>query len=300
MTSHTLTQGGRTTATIALLLAMLLWSSSFIAMKIALTGFDPMVMIFGRMAIASVIFIAVWRRNFSGVRYRAGDWKLLGFMTMCEPCLYFVFEAYALEYTSASQAGMIVAMMPLSVAVAARFVLKEHMARSAWAGFCLAIAGVVWLSLGGQVTENAPNPMLGNALEVCAMLTATGYVISAKRLSSTYPPLFITAVQSLAGFVFFLPVLALPGVTLPTSLPLTPTLAVLYLGVCITLGAYGLYNYGVSRLPAGQTASYINLIPVLTLIMGRVVLGDELSPSQYLASLLVLAGVVLSQRRAAA
>lgn len=48
---------------------MLLWSSSFIAMKVALTGFDPMVMIFGRMAIASAIFLAVWRRNFSGVRF---------------------------------------------------------------------------------------------------------------------------------------------------------------------------------------------------------------------------------------
>lgn len=300
MTSPTLSAGARTTAIAALLLAMLLWSSSFIAMKIALTGYDPMVMIFGRMAIASAIFLAVWRRNFSGVRYRPGDWKLLGFMTLCEPCLYFVFEAYALKYTSASQAGMIVAMMPLTVAVAARFILKEHMARSAWAGFCLAIAGVAWLSLGGESSENAPDPLMGNMLEVLAMITATGYVISAKRLSATYPPLFITAMQSLVGFVFFLPVLALPGVTLPASFPMIPTLAVLYLGVCITLGAYGLYNFGVSRLPAGQAASYINLIPVLTLLMGRMVLGDTLTPGQYVASLLVLAGVVLSQRRTAA
>lgn len=117
--------------------------------------------------------------------------------------------------------------------------------------------------------------MLGNALEVCAMLTATGYVISAKRLSATYPPLFITAVQSLAGFVFFLPVLALPGVTLPESLPLTPTLLLSISGCASRWAHMVCTTCGVSRLPAGQAASYINLIPVLTLIVDRVVLGDE-------------------------
>lgn len=281
---------------VALCAAMLLWSSSFIAMKIALRGYDPMVMIFGRMAIATALFASVWRRNFASITYRKGDWKLMGFMALCEPCMYFVFEAYALQYTSASQAGMVVAIMPLTVAVAARFVLQEHLVPRVWAGFFLALAGVIWLSIGGSASENAPNPLLGNFLEGLAMASATGYVISAKRLSVAYPPLFITAVQSVAGFVFFLPVLFLPTTTLPTSLPLAPSLAVLYLGTCITLGAYGLYNFGVSRLPAGQASAFINLIPVMTLIMGRAFLGDELTMAQYAASGLVLVGVLMSQK----
>lgn len=285
-------------ATLALVLAMLLWSSSFIAMKVALEGFDPMVVVFGRMGISSALFLALWR-NFRHVRYRKGDWKPLGAMALCEPCLYFVFEAYALRYTSASQAGMVVSVLPLCVAVAAWIVLGERLARQVWCGFMLAIAGVIWLSLGGTSSGNAPNPLLGNLLELCAMVCATGYVIHAKRLSATYPPLCITAVQSLAGSAFFLPLLFLPTTRLPDSLPLLPTLSVLYLGTCISLGAYGLYNFGVSRLPAGQASAFINLIPVLTLLMGRVLLGDELTSQQYAASALVLAGVLLSQGRAA-
>ncbi|MBG3879109.1 DMT family transporter [Desulfovibrio oxamicus] len=283
-------------ATLALLLAMLLWSSSFIAMKVALEGFHPMVVVFGRMGISSAVFLALWR-NFRHVRYRKGDWKRLGAMALCEPCLYFVFEAYALRYTSASQAGMIVSVMPLCVAVAAWIVLGERLARRVWSGFVLAIIGVVWLSLGGASSDNAPNPLLGNLLELCAMVSATGYVINAKKLSATYPPLFITAVQSLAGSAFFLPLLFLPTTQLPDAFPLLPTLSVIYLGTCISLGAYGLYNFGVSRLPAGQASAFINLIPVITLLMGRVLLGDQLTPQQYAASVLVLVGVLLSQGR---
>lgn len=283
-------------ATLALLLAMLLWSSSFIAMKVALEGFHPMVVVFGRMGISSAVFLALWR-NFRHVRYRKGDWKRLGAMALCEPCLYFVFEAYALRYTSASQAGMIVSVMPLCVAVAAWIVLGERLARRVWSGFVLAIIGVVWLSLGGAISDNAPNPLLGNLLELCAMVSATGYVINAKKLSATYPPLFITAVQSLAGSAFFLPLLFLPTTQLPDAFPLLPTLSVIYLGTCISLGAYGLYNFGVSRLPAGQASAFINLIPVITLLMGRVLLGDQLTPQQYAASVLVLVGVLLSQGR---
>ena len=78
-----------------------------------------------------------------------------------------------------------------------------------------------------------------------------------------------------------------------------PTLSVVYLGTCISLGAYGLYNFGVSRLPAGQASAFINLIPVITLLMGRVLLGDQLTPQQYAASALVLVGVLLSQGRGA-
>jgi drug/metabolite transporter (DMT)-like permease len=70
---------------------------------------------------------------------------------------------------------------------------------------------------------------------------------------------------------------------------------VLYLGVFVTIGAYGMYNYGMSKIPAGQASSFINLIPVLTLVMGLVLLGERLNPMQYAASALVIVGVYVSQ-----
>ncbi len=279
----------------ALLLAMFLWASSFIALKLAFMAYDPMVVIFGRMAVASLCFLLLLK-NIRRNSYRQGDWKPLMFMAFCEPCLYFIFEALALKNTDASQAGMICALLPLLMAVAARLVLKETITRLTLSGFFLAIVGAVGLSAAATSTEQSPNPILGNFLEFVAMVCAVGYMITVKTLSDRYSPWFLTAVQAWVGAVFYLPLLFLPGTTWPTSFVPLPFFSIIYLGVFITLGAYGLYNYGMSKVPASQASAFVNLIPVITLALGWAVLDEKLTIVQYGGSALVLAGVYLSHK----
>jgi drug/metabolite transporter (DMT)-like permease len=281
---------------LCVLTATLLWSSSFIALKLAFEVYDPMVVIFGRMFIASV-FILLFLKPFRAISVRRGDIKFLLLMALCEPCLYFIFEAIALKHTSASQAGMITAMLPLIVAVTAWLVLKEQLTWPVLSGFLLAIAGVVLLTGTSEVTENAPNPLFGNTMEFLAMVSATGYIILMKQLSRFYSSLFITAFQALVGSVFYLPLLFLPTTELPTRLEPVSFGAVVYLGLFVTFGAYGAYNFAVSKIPASRATAFINLIPVFTLIMGVLILGDQLSKMQYLAVIIVLAGVAVSQYR---
>lgn len=283
-------------AYISLMLAMVIWASSFIALKVAFRDYDPMVVIFGRMAVASLCFLCIMPRFKGKVRYRRGDIRPILFMAICEPCLYFIFEAKALELTTASQAGMITAILPVMVAVSARFVLNERLPWQAYAGFGLAIAGACWLSASGEPEAYAPNPPLGNFFEFLAMVCATGYIVNLKALTFRYPPLFLTAVQAFAGSLFYFPFLFLPSTELPAAFPPVPTGAVIYLGAFVTLGAYGMYNFGVSRIPASRASSFINLIPVFALIMGRLFLGEQFSTQQYLASALVFVGIYVSQR----
>lgn len=74
-----------------------------------------------------------------------------------------------------------------------------------------------------------------------------------------------------------------------------PWASVVYLGGVVSLGGYGLYNVGVSRLSAAGAAAYTNLIPILTLASGVILLREVFLPGQYMASVLVVAGVLLSQ-----
>lgn len=279
---------------LALCMASLLWASSFVALKIAFQYYDPIWVIFGRMAVATICFSFFWK-NFRNLNYQPGDWKTLVFMAFCEPCLYFVFEAMALENTQASQAGMIVAMLPLMMAVAARFLLGEIITRRTMAGFGVAVVGAGLLSFGAVETSGAPNPVLGNFLEFLAMVCATGYMICLKKLCARYSPWFLTAVQAVIGAIFFLPLTALPSTAAPTGFYMEGLVAILYLGAVITIGAYGLYNYGTSKIPAHQATAFTNLIPIFTLIMGWAILGEKLTTLQYVASAIVLLGVILSQ-----
>jgi drug/metabolite transporter (DMT)-like permease len=281
---------------IFLILAMLLWASSFIALKLAFESYHPMVVIFGRMFVAGVCFLFMaGRLKVRG--WRRGDLKYLAFMVICEPCLYFLFETHAVKNTSASQAGMVTAILPLLVAVAASLALSEKVTRRTISGFLLAIAGVCLLSATGRASESAPHPALGNFLEFLAMVCATGYNIALKKLTERYTPLFLTAVQAFVGTIFFLPFLFMPGTVMPREFDLIPVLCILYLGVFVTLGAYGLYNYGVSRMPASQASAFVNLIPVFTVLLGWAILGERFTLIQYGASILVFIGVFVSQDR---
>jgi len=282
-------------AYVGLVMAMVLWSSSFVALKLAFRNYDPMVVIFGRMVVASLCFASFIPGFRSATSFHRKDIRPLLFMAFCEPCLYFIFEARALELTAASQAGMITAMLPLMVAVGARFIIGEMLTTRTLIGFGVAIFGASWLSVAGQPSEAAPNPILGNFLEFMAMVCATGYIISLKQLTTRYSPFFLTAVQAFVGAVFFLPFLFLPTTVLPERFDPVSVLAVVYLGAVVTLGAYGLYNYGVSRIPVSRAAVFINLIPVFTVLLGALILGERFSFFQYVASGFVFIGIYFSQ-----
>jgi drug/metabolite transporter (DMT)-like permease len=282
-------------AYIGLVLAMMLWASSFVALKLAFRGYDPMVVIFGRMVVASICFAPFIPTFRSAMPFLRQDLRPLLFMAFCEPCLYFLFEARAMLLTTASQAGMITAMLPLMVAVGARVVLGEVLTVRTVIGFAVAIVGACWLSLAGQPSMDAPNPLLGNFLEFMAMVCATGYIISLKHLTARYSPFFLTAVQAFVGAVFFFPFLFLPSTVSPKGFDVIPALAIVYLGAVVTLGAYGLYNYGVSRIPVSRTSVFFNLVPVFTVLLGAVILGERFSFFQYVASGLVFIGIYLSQ-----
>ena len=281
--------------TLAMIAITLLWGGSFSMIKLALAHYHVFVVTFSRMIIAAVLFALCWPKMRHVRVLRCDIAPTLG-MILCEPCLFFTFEAYALYNTTASQAGMIVALTPMIIAAAACFFLKERPGLLVWIGFAVAIAGVMILSYDASATADAPNPILGNFLEGLAMATAAGFVICLKKLKGTYPPLFMAATQAFGGCIFFSLTLLLPAVQWPDSWPLIPTLAIGYLGVLITFLGISLYNYALSGLPATRSAGLLNLVSVSAVIFGVIFLGENLTWLQWAACGLVLLGVFISRR----
>ncbi|WP_319469090.1 DMT family transporter [uncultured Pseudodesulfovibrio sp.] len=283
---------GRLVALLSLAGAVLLWGTSFMATKAALSAFSPLTVVWLRMTMASFLVLLI-RKRIPAPIYEPGDWKVLAFLCLMQPCLYFLLEGYALSLTSSSQAGMISALVPLLVTAGAWAVLKEPVSPTGFAGLLLSIGGVVWLSLGGVADESSPNPALGNLLEVGAMICAAGYMVVMKRLSARYSTWWLTGMQCVAGAVFFLPggIFSAPDVW--GSVSKQAWMAVAYLGFFVTLGAFGLYNMAMTFMPAGQAAVAINLVSPVALAAGWLVMGEVLSFSQLLACGVVACGVWL-------
>jgi drug/metabolite transporter (DMT)-like permease len=278
----------------AIVVATLFWGGSFSAMRVGVQALGPWSVMWFRMIVA-MFLLAPFAGKLWPSEYRPGDWKLLLPMALFQPCLYFFFESNALRFTTSSQAGVIAASVPLMVALAAWLSLSEAISRGAIAGMGISIAGVAALTLLQGTGSGAQHPLLGNSLEVLAMASAAVSMVLVKRLSTRYNPWTLTGLQTLAGAVFFLP--GAPGL-LRSLDAWTPQVLVsmLFLGTFVTLGAFGLYNWGMSRLTASRASVFINLVPVFAVVFGWTLLGEALNPLQCLAAAAVIVGVWLGQR----
>jgi len=279
---------------LSLILAMAIWGSSFIALKSAMQDLNGFTVIFFRMLIASLCFV-YFIKSFLKYKYSKKDIKYILLLSLFEPCLYFIFEAKALEFTSASQAGMITSLMPIITAMAAGYFLKEIISKQLILGSLISIIGAIWLSLSASSTISSPNPILGNSFELLAMVCGAGYTIIARYLSHKYSALFITAIQAFIGAIFFFPFFIYDYITSNIVLTYSSSMWILYLGVVVTLGGYGLYNIALTKIQASKAAMYINLIPVFSLILAYLILNERLSFVELIASFVILFGVLISQ-----
>ena len=279
----------------ALITAALLWGGSFSAMRLAVQAMNPWSVMWLRMAIALIVILPFAGR-LKNYPYQKGDWRLLVLMVLFQPCLYFLLESYALKLTTSSQAGVISAFVPLIVAIGSWLVLAESLSKGALAGLFLSVVGVIGLSLAGDSSGAAAFPLWGNALELCAMTCAAVNILIVKRLCDRYNPWLLTALQVAAGTLFFSPGLfiLLRGESVSWTRPLI--FSILFLGGLVTLGAFGLYNWAMSRIPASQAAVFINMVPLAAVALGWIMLGESLGGVQCIAAGGIIIGVAMSQK----
>lgn len=280
-------------ADLALILSAILYGSSFIVMKIALAQLSPIATMSGRMIFAALIFL-LFTNIFKKIKIQPEDWKWIILMGIYEPCLYFLFEGYALKYTTASQAGVITATLPILVTIATALVLKEKVSKKIIPGFALAITGTIILSFSGNATDSAPNPLLGDLLEFLAMVCATGGIVTTKYLCKRYNPFFLTALQVLAGFLFFVPYSLATGEIHKINDTTASIVSIAYLGIFVSLGAYSLYNFAISKISTIKASIYINLIPVFAMAFGSIFLYEQFTALQISSCVMIFAGVIVS------
>ncbi len=279
----------------ALIIAMLIWSSSFVASKFVLVDFTPEQAVGIRLllaAAATLPWLLIWGRE-PIKRMRAEHWKWLIIMSLFEPCLYFLAEMNGLLYTSASAAGLVTSTLPIWIAIGAWLLLKERLSRNLIIGLGLALSGTLTMTALGEANVAAPNPLLGNALMVVATLMAAGYVLVAKRLTAELSPWLVTVLQIWVGAVFFVPFLLLnpPDLSTPST---TAWQAMVWLGLVVSIGAYGLYNLGISQVPAQVAGLSVNLLPLFTLVLAAVILGERLNVGEMAGAMLILIGILVA------
>ena len=138
---------------------------------------------------------------------RAGSSRRLALLGFVSLTVYFSFENLGIARTSASEAAILIATVPLFVVILDTFTLRERTTSRQWSGIVLSFVGIAALVLlGGGSTGGGT--LAGNLLVLAASLTAGVYSIFARSLLVSRPALFVTTFQNLFGALFMLPLAA--------------------------------------------------------------------------------------------
>ncbi len=278
---------------VALLSVYLIWGSTYLGIRVALSGFAPFQMLSLRFLLAGGVLYAVLRaRGMSAPTW--AQWKasaivgglLLGGGTGL--------VAFAEQWVASGLAAVWVATMPLWAALFAGL-FGRWPRRSEWIGMGLGIAGVALLQ--GESNLQA-NPIGMIALTGATMCWAFGSVWS-RRLPLP-SGLMASAAEMLAGGALLTLLSFLTGEKMPAPTP-GSILALLYLIVFGSLIAFSAYGYLLRHVRPTIATSYAYVNPIVAVGLGLVLAGEPIGPHGVLAMFAILIGVgmvALSRERA--
>lgn len=281
-------------AAVAMVSAVVLWGPSFVATKVALRSLPPLTVAFLRFFIAAVVLYKVWRLSRQGaVPLGAVTHRRLFAGGLIGVTGYFVLENLGVQRTTAGDAALLMAAIPVIVLVVEAVWLKQTISLKRTAGIVMSFAGVFLLISKGRAVGGS-NRLLGDLLVLAAAFLWAAYSLLGRRLNQV-PKLAVVTYQAVYGTLMLVPFTLLER-SQWHSVSAASALGVLYLGVACSAATYLLYNFALKSLAASQVTAFLNLVPVIGAVAAVVVLREHLQLSQVLGGGVILAGVVLSTR----
>ena len=213
------------------------------------------------------------------------------------PLLFFALQTEGLKFTTASEAGILSAMMPVLTVVVASLFLKERSNFLQILSILLSVAGIVYILLKSGLHVESAN-VKGNLLILLSVLSIVAYYVFARKVNRNYPSLDITFFMTIIACVAFNAVALFSHVKSGTlNLFFEPLRETGFLGSFIYLGVLSsfvtsfLSNFALSAIPASQVAIFNNLSPIIAILGGVLLLGEKLCSFHIVGGLLVLVGV---------
>lgn len=277
--------------------ATLCWGLSFIAIKVALRGYDPITMVTIRLFLVTLILaVARFLRGGLEIRPKGRDLPRLAFLGFLNPFLAFLLESFGLAETSASLTSILLSTVPLFTPFAVYLAWKDPIGGWNIFGLSVSFGGLAALFLhGAGPAEYSPR---GLFLLGAAVLTAIVYGIAVKGPADRYSPGTVLLYQQGFGFLFYLPVFLTQTdrSLIPAAGTGTASLtAIAFLALFPSAIAYAFYLEGFRKLGPSRTNAFINLTPVVAAIGSFLILGEPLGLWKLAGMGVVILGVFISQ-----
>lgn len=267
-----------------------IWGIPYLLIKVAVGGVPVPVLVLARVAIGAALLlpVAIRRRQLAVLLPR---WRWLALFALVEIIVPWLLLSEAETRLSSSMSGLLIASVPILVAVLARLTGgSDRLSPVRWAGLLVGLAGVGLLV--GPGTPGGDAGSVGEVLLV-ALCYATGPLIVSRKLADL-PPLAMTAACLAFASVVYSPLAAL---TWPAALPSAKVLAALAgLAVVCTAVAFLIFFALIAAAGPARASVITYINPAIAVTGGVWLLGERLTPVMVAAFALILGGSVLATR----
>ncbi len=278
----------RLLATVALIVA---WGSTFAAIKVGLDYCPPILFSGIRSVIGGLVVAAVaaWSGRSLNLRGHVAGYALI---TLFNVIGFFGVQTLAIQHLPSGLAAVLIYVQPVLTGVLAAPLLGESLAPVKLIGLLLGFAGIVVVSIGA-VQGHVSGPGIGLAI-VAALFWSIGTIVF-KREAERIDAWWAVAVSFVVGGVVLT---VAGGLTEGVAITWSPAFgwALAYSSLIGTALAWGLWFLLVGSGEASRAAAYIFFVPLVSLVVGAVLLGETLDLSLLLGAALVVVGVFLVNR----
>ncbi|WP_299235185.1 DMT family transporter [uncultured Halomonas sp.] len=274
--------------------AVLIWSGNMTINQLTVGTIAPSSIAFLRWVLALAVLTplvapAAWQHRATIRR----EWPKLAVLGLLGMGLWQGLAYMAAETTSATNMGILAAMVPLLTVLLSALILREPPSLGGVAGGALALVGVaILLGRGSPLSLLELTVARGDALMLVAATCYALYGVMLKRWPIALPPWVL-----LYGQVIFAVLILLPPYLLG---PMTPVDSsniglILYAGIPASIITTFLWMLAIRRIGASQASIFINLMPLFSAIIAMFALGERIALFHFLGGALILAGVVMAQ-----
>jgi len=283
-------------AYVFIILSMIIWGFSFVWSKSLLQVLSPLALLSSRYLLAaffSIFFLLINKKNFK-IRWKHIPLFLI--LVLFEPFIYSVCEIYGIKFTSSGIAAIIISTIPITIAIANFFYLKEKLTPVNLLGILISFLGIGVVIIDKSFGLYAS--YIGVLFLVGSVLAATisGFIL--KKLTENYTIPTIIAYQNILSALLFTP-FAIYYFSEITTVHFSAgnIFSLFSLAILASIVAFSLYTYGIMQIGLTKTMVFTNLIPIFTVIVAYFYFKEIVTIQKGIGMMIVIMGLFLSQRK---
>ncbi len=275
----------------------IIFGFSFMFTKKALDNIESFHLLAFRFSFAAIFLTILQILGVIKIHFRGKKIHSLLLLSLFQPVIYFICETIGVNMTSSSEAGMMIALIPVFVTVLAAVFLKENPTLIQLFFIFVSVGGVIFINIM-KGSLDVSNSIVGILILMGAVISASIYNILSRKSSISFNSVEITFIMMWVGTIVFNSISIVKHISSNAlSNYLTPVtnsqalLPLLYLGILSSVIAFFMLNYTLSKLEASRASVLANITTIVSIFAGVFILKEDFYWFHIAGAVMILLGV---------